>query len=53
MDAVNVPHDDPVKSRQERKVILVELGLWCLAHGHWDMVHAITCIIERERLTHE
>jgi hypothetical protein len=33
---------------ERRKAVLVNLGLYALSHGHWQMVDAITRVI-RER----
>ena len=48
-----VPRSRSTMPRRHRKASLVDLGLWGLSRGEWRIVQALTCLVQREGLTHE
>jgi hypothetical protein len=45
--------DNRVKRLSQRKVHLVDLGLWALTTGRGWLVHAVHAALVREGLAHE
>jgi hypothetical protein len=45
-----IPH--PTQSPQAQKVKLINIGLACLARDAWDIVAAITRLIQRREWRH-